>query len=371
MTFSTSSGELRLNWQRRDVGRITRVSGETTARGLSQAHALLDKLYRKGHIDVLVALRDGQLTMRQLRQLDRSKKIDWDTENLGEAMNGLQPFWPTVERMLPKMGKSVSTRRRYAFSFEKLAAASEQLKYVTIEGLTTVDWEALQAAWENGAVDWNMMRTAISRLLTLTLGNVHHPIRRRVMEVLPRAQTVERVSVLTMEGLTEILPLMEPELRPAILTLAVTGMRVGELYACTPEHLVTAGNVVLITVPTITDKVRRQRGAHKDASTKTGGRAVVVDIAFLDTIKASIPLPVTYKLLYRAFKRAAKQVGISQATLHDLRHLHGAEVTEATSIAISQQSLGHKTAGMTIRYSKRQDLTRSAVAVAARFSNLT
>lgn len=371
MPYTTSTGELRLNWQRKDVGRITRVSGETTARGLAQAHALLDRLHRKGHIDVLLSLRDGHLSMRQLRQLDRSGKIDWSADNLTSALIGVQPFWPTVERLLPKMGKSVATRRRYAYSFESLAEACAQIKHATLEGLTAVDWSALQVTWQNGPADWNHLRTAISRLLTLSLGSVHHPLRQRVMAAVPRARTVERVSVLTVEGLAKILPHLRPALRPAILSLAITGMRVGELYALTPEHLVVAGEVVLLSIPTVTDEDRQKRRAHKDAASKTGGRLVVVDASFLGTLRAAIPVPTSYKLLYRGFKRAAHKAGLPQVTLHDLRHLHGAEVTEATSVAVSQQSLGHKTAGMTIRYAKRADLKQAASAVASRFASLT
>jgi integrase len=369
MAYATSSGELRLNWQRKDVGRITRVSGETTPRALAQCHALLDKLYRKGHLDVLDALRDGQLSMRQIRQLDKSGRIDWDAEYLGDALVGLQPVWPAIERTLPRMGGSLATRRRYAYSFQALAEVA-QLDRLTIDELARVDWSGLLAQWPNGPVDWNHLRTAVSRFLTLSLGSVHHPVRRRVMEAMPKARTTERVSTLTLDGLAAIMPHIRPALRPAVLTLAITGMRVGELYACRPEHLSPAGDVVLLSVPTVTDDDRRARRAHKDARSKTGGRLIVVDAQLLPTVQAAIPVPTSYKMLYRAFKRAATQAGLPQVTIHDLRHLYAAELTEATSVSIAQKALGHATPGMTLRYAMRSDVKRAATTAARLFAGI-
>jgi integrase len=368
--YATSTGELRLNWQRKDVGRITRVSGENTGRGLAQCHALLDDLYFYGHLDVLAGLRDGRISMRQLRWMEREKSLDLHDPHLGRGLLTKQPLWQTVLDTLPYMGTAEGTRKRYALSFQQLAERCAFLKdNAPLSALQAVEWHKLAAHWPGGAADWNRLRAAVSRLLTLSLGDVHHPLRREVMRKMPVKREASKESTLTVAGFEAVLAHLPEPLQPSILALALGGMRIGELYACRPEHLSATGEAVLLSIPTVTDADHRRKAVHPDAGTKTGGRIVAFDAAFLPVLQQAIPVPVRYRRLAEVFRQAVKQAGVT-ASLHDLRHLYGAEVTEAVGLGAAQKSMGHATASVTMRYAKRGELSRAATAIATRFGHL-
>lgn len=368
--YASSTGELRLNWQRKEIGRITRLSGENTPRGLAQAHALLDELHFYGHLDVLEALQNGRVTMRQLRMMQRNKTLDVHDHTLGRSLIAMQPLWQTILETLPHMGNTQATRERYALSFKQLSERCTWLREDSpLSALQGVQWQQLAAAWPGGPADWNRLRAAVSRLLTLALGDVHHPVRRFVMQRIPVRKEQEKESTLTVAGFEAILSHVPEKLQPAFFALAVGGLRVGELYACSPEHLSAKGDWVILSIPTVTDADRRSKRVHPDAGTKTGGRTVAFAAEFLPVLQQAIPVPVRYRRLAEVFRQAAKQAGVT-ASLHDLRHLYGAEVTEAVGLGAAQKSMGHTSSHMTMRYAKRGELTRAATAVAERFRHL-
>ena len=49
-----------------------------------------------------------------------------------------------------------------------------------IEDLKSIDWALLHRNWPAGSADWNRLRSAVSRFLTMTLGDKYHPFRRVV-----------------------------------------------------------------------------------------------------------------------------------------------------------------------------------------------
>lgn len=370
MTYASSTGELRLNWQRKEIGRITRLSGETTARGLAQAHALLDRLHFYGHLDVLEGLRDGRVTMRMLQRMKRDGSLDETDPTLGKSLASMQPLWQTILATLPHMGRAQSTRERYALSFKQLAERCAWLRDdAPLSALQGVEWQKLAATWPGGPADWNRLRAAVSRLLTLALGDVHHPVRRFVMQRIPVRKEQPKESTLTVAGFEALLAHVPAKAQPSLLAIALGGLRVGELYACSPEHLSVQGEAVILSIPTVTDADRRKGRAHPDAGTKTGGRVVTFAVEFLPVLQQAIPVPVRYRRLSEIVRRAAKAAGVT-ASIHDLRHLYAAEVTEAVGLGAAQKAMGHATSSMTMRYAKRGETTRAAAAVAERYRHL-
>jgi hypothetical protein len=56
-----------------------------------------------------------------------------------------------------------------------------------VRELSRVNWADLRQAWSNGPADWNHLRRAVSRFLTMILKDKYHPFRRTVMDSFPKA----------------------------------------------------------------------------------------------------------------------------------------------------------------------------------------
>ena len=75
-----------------------------------------------------------------------------------------------------------------------------------------------------------------------------------------------------------------------------------------------------------------------------------------DDVLQAIPSPVGYWKLRDVWKKACRAVGQRDDHLYDLRHCHGQWATDAgVPEARVGQSLRHKTAAMTRRYTRSQD----------------
>jgi integrase len=367
---NATTSSKRLNWQRVEIGRITRVSGARNTRELQACHTLLDKLYRSNHLDVLRALRDGELSMRELRELERDGLLDFNHPQLGDRLALYRPLWSEVERVLPQMGRTESTRKRYMLSFRQLRTRAGTLQgNPTLQALDTLDWRRLERNWPGGPADWNRLRACISRFLTLALGSLHHPLRVSVLKQMARHHEEPHIGLLTLPMLAATLEVLQPNLRPAILTLAFTGLRVGELYAVSQPYLHPDRGV--IQVPRVTDDDRRKGRVHPDAATKTRGRLVPVATQLWPIVHAAIPVPVRYRRLAEAFRRASKHATGRAAHLHELRNLPAQELGDrGHSVAVIRRVLGHKTSTIAMQYADRPQEQQTAAALASIFAPL-
>jgi integrase len=126
-----------------------------------------------------------------------------------------------------------------------------------------------RAAWGGSAADWNHLRRALSAFLTVHLDDVHHPFRRAHAEedrAPPRESAVPDLPVETFWAIVDATP---EHARPCYVTLAATGMRLGEYLGC--ERGTSCPRCTRSTCP-----ARRPTRAPR-ASTST--RALAVDRA--------------------------------------------------------------------------------------------
>jgi integrase len=136
--------------------------------------------------------------------------------------------------------------------------------------------------------------------------------------------------------------------RPCYVTLAATGLRVGEYLALDETNLRPLAKEIEV------------------AGTKTAASSDVVRVGdeAWRFVVAAVPAPVRYKWLYTHWKRACRTCGATDLTLHDLRHFYGQSLVDAgRSEASVQQSLRHADSTMTRRYTKKKGQGESALAM--------
>ena len=134
--------------------------------------------------------------------------------------------------------------------------------------------------------------------------------------------------------------------RASYVTLAATGLRVGEYLALDDHHLRHLTRE--IEVP----------GTKTEASQDV----IAVGPAAWEWVKRAVPAPLKYKWLYTHWKRACVAAGAPNLTFHDLRHFYGQSLVDAGRPEASvQQSLRHKDPTMTRRYTKRNDQHKNAL----------
>ncbi len=335
------AGAIRFNrdFSRIGVGRITRSSRTSNPKEFQHRDGILTKLAESGQIEALRAFRDGRLTIEQLVDADREQRLK--SSDLLGLLSIQQPLWKAVENILPRMGTSEATRKRYEVSFasfRRKAVVSLSDKAVVAD-LERLSWAELRKEWGRSSADWNHLRRAVSAFLSILMGDKYHPFRRSVVKRIPIAQEIERVPDVTPEVFWTIIDHVPERYQGCYITLVATGMRVGELLACTRFNLKPATRTV--SVP----------------GTKTAGSAEDVSVhpSLWPSVEASIPVPAGYKTLRRIWVAASEKAGVS-VRIHDLRHCFGQWGVDG-GIAESkvQKALRHKTASMTRRYTKTKE----------------
>jgi integrase len=150
-------------------------------------------------------------------------------------------MWTKVEKRRPK------TVRRYRLSSAKLLRVAPQRQIV--KDLDELDWDDLASRWPDkdgregkaSPSDWMHLYRAVSRFLTVHLGGgrvgEHHPWRAKVMDLLPRKRERKRVPDLPPAVFLRVVARTPEDLRPAYVTLAATGLRLGEFLALERSHL--------------------------------------------------------------------------------------------------------------------------------------
>jgi integrase len=305
---------------------------------------LIDQLVADSQIEVLRALAAGTLAIEVVESYAREH---------GAAGGGMAAqvrlsvsLWDALDATLPAMGASEATRKRYMTSRDQLKA---KLPAATrVRDLGAVDWETLKAGWGKSSSDWMHVRRMISRFLSVYLGSKQHPERHAIMQRIPYAAEVERTSELTPAQFHALIAAARDDLRAALWTLVLTGMRMGEYLRCGPEHLRPA--VHGIQVP--------------GSKTAAARNMVRVDPKMWHWIEAGVPSPLQYKAFRLAFKGALKAAQLPTTTrLHDLRHAHGQwAIDGGVPEALVQVSLRHTQASTTRRYTKQK--SRADVATA-------
>jgi len=333
------------------VGRLGLASGATTKAGFRNVLACLERLAERGRLDVLSALKAHQVTVAQVLDADRAGTLDPLLAGLNPSPEGVA-FWPAVDRWLGRDAEPGETVKRYAVSMRKLRGFGVVAEAAPVHALQAVDWKVLASRWLEDASgsDWNHMRRAVSRFLTVHLGDVYAPLRRAVMKAIPKRAERERVPDLDVPTFWRVVEAAEAHVRPAFVALVALGLRVGEYLRLreTDLHPITK----TVSIP----------------GTKTASSAAVlhVDPELWPWIVAAVPAPVAYKWLRLYWKRALRAAGADGTLrLHDLRHLTAQLLVNAGQTEASvQRTMRHATPAMTRRYAMQKDRGENAVALA-------
>jgi integrase len=343
---------VRRDLSRMGIGVLQLTSPATNRRAIERHHAIVDKLVEDSQVEVLRALKDRKVSLDELVDLERQGRLSG--AGVLATVQLQRPLFAAWDEAAARLGKGAAGRRRYAVT--RLSLERKGAPIITAQTLVAdlgdpakVDWEALRAQWEGSPADWNHLRRAVSRLLTVLLGDKFHPFRRQVVSRIPLVHEPARTPDLSPERFWAIMERTREDARAAYVTLVATGMRIGEYLACTKDHLLPA--TASVRVP----------------GTKTEGSAAViaVDERLWPWVQAGIPAPLQYKRLREIWHEACAAAGVEHVVLHDLRHCHAQWATDqGAALARVAGSLRHSSTTMTERYARSTDTRQVSSAVA-------
>ena len=343
---TSPGGNYRIDRRFPGVGRIALSSGTTSKKTLRKLDNMLTELFEDGYLDVLEAIQQRRLTLREVYQAKRAGRMSYVVSDLLLQ----KPLWEEVADWIPRSARAQASRDRYETSWKGLRKRAPLEDDARVRDLADLDWTELKRSWPNSGADWNRMRAAVSRFLTMLLEDKYHPFRREIMNKIPRARESKgRVPDLTPDVFWDLIAETPEHARPAFVTLAVTGMRIRSEYLELEDHHLRP-HTRTVAVP----------------GTKTEGSEDVIRVGeqAWAWIERAVPPPLQYRQLYRYFKRAAESIEKPDLTPHDLRHLHGMMLSAAGEPeARIQASLRHEDPSMTRRYTRQRDRGEAAETV--------
>lgn len=334
--------------------RFVKAWGVADKEGRDARRAVVRDLYNAGQLDVLRAMlrrpSEGGTTWAEVLQAKRRGEIASDS--LFSSIVLKRPLKDAITHTLPKMGGKRSTRRFYAEMLATLRTVATLGESATVQDLRNVDWPAV---WQRMShvrpVRRNHLRASVSAFLTAFLEDKYHPFRRAVVKGMGKKETVKplpkNVSVDEFWTLMQHVP--EP-LIACYVTLAATGMRVGEYLACSERSLRRfptvqfsegkGGEDTVEVDPELEPYIRQAIPCHIARAPKKGGHRTQDDPR--------------YRRLQRSLKAASEATGIP-ATVHTLRHFYAGEGVQHQPQAFVQQAMRHTTPGMTALYAAQKE----------------
>jgi integrase len=357
-------------------GRFQKRTGARTAAEDQARRALFQRLLEADQLDVIRMLDHDEITWAELRQAERKKRLGSD--NLGADVALGRRLWDEGEEddallgafssTLPQMGKADSTRTRYAVVFDQLKAHAAAFlpADATVKDLRAVKWTTVFASMDElSPASRNRVRSALSAFLTVFLNDKRHPFRGEILRAMggmeKETPMPHEVSV---DEFWTLVDAVDDAIKPSLLTLAATGMRVGEYLQCTDASLKRLPTLLIpngkggtretSVAPTMTAYVRQAipcRISPAPAAWVAGGTY------------PGVQRDARYKRLYKAVVEASTATGIP-ATVHTLRHLYAQLGVDNESSARVAQAMGHTRSAMTDRYAKRRVMLEVATAVA-------
>ena len=340
------------------VGRIKKSSGTSSLKEFQWRDGLLTKLFEKSAIEVLRAFKDGKITIEEIVEADRGNNAALSLQRL--ATTAALP--KAIRDALPRMGTAPATRDRYERSLAKLLTVLPALQRGRVSDLAGVDWLLLSEQWPGGEADWNHMVRAVSRFLTVHLGDKYHPVRREIVQRIPKKIETPRAPDQSAELFLRLVATLPEPAQPCFMTLALTGMRIGEY--------VFADRTAL-----------RPETRSVRVGGKSGAGMVYLTPEAYAIVSSAIPCPLgpaptpgqptskikRYGMMRRLWRKAQKENGATGLTLHDIRHLFGQTAADNNvPTAQTQAALRHKDPAMTRRYELPAHARQAAEVVARR-----
>lgn len=297
-------------------------------------HRALDALFDDGQLEALRGFQSGSISAAEI--LAAQKKDRLTDSYLTQQVKLARPLFQQLTDAVQQLGESRKTVERYEWSIEKLRKVTGLTDTATLRALEKVKWRDLSRAWLGSASDWMRMRQMVGAALTVIMGDVFSTWRRQIMKAIPRKKEQPRVVELSPDEFWRLVAALPDQAKPGVVTLTVTGLRLGEYLSCRKEHL------------------HAESLAVRNPSGKTGADVVYVPEAFWPWIEAAIPAPIQARWLRIHFHRARVTIGKPDLRLHDLRHVFGQlAADEGTAQSKIQAGMRHETAAMTARYLKR------------------
>jgi integrase len=338
---TSANGSYRFDRVFPGVGRLQRSSGAKTLRQFHRRDALLSKLYEQGRLDLLRGLKSGAITIAELLDADRRDRL---AATRADSVLLRRPLWAEAQR---RFAGDHATERRYRTSLDAFRARGVLGDTATVAMLADVDWDDLMETWDRSAADWNHLRRAVSRLLSLMLGRAH-PWRAEVLAAIPTRVELPRDVDLTPEAFHAALGELAEHYHPYIWALVGSGMRRGELWRLRKSDLMPLTHAVKI------------RGAKAGSD-----RTLDLDPWIWRQVERVVPAALTEDRVYRAWRHACEQAGLGRVRLHDLRHCFGQwSLDGGMDERDVQKAMGHRTAHMTRRYTTRKQRRQVSMAVA-------
>ncbi len=294
-------GHFRIDRVIAGVGRVRLSSGTSSKAVFKRRDALLTALVQRGALDTIRALVAKQVTWPELEYAARTGR-----DLLADIM-ARRPLQATVDALSPSL-----THRRYRVSWQQLTRLGLVTPSTTAADLEAVPWREIYRQWPGSLADWMAMRRAVSRILTLALGDKYHPTRRAVVSAMPWQQVPPRVVRATAATAAQLLAELEPRAARIAWTILLLGLRRGEYWR-------TAKTPGAWDPTTLTLSIE---GTKTVASRATIGVSPLV----APYLAAAIPAPLSYMQFRRYFDPVARPLGL---TLHGLRRLHAMLGTEA------------------------------------------
>lgn len=338
------------------VGRIKKSSGTDKLKEFQRRDALLTKLFETSALDVLRAFKAGTITIEEIVAADRGNHAAMSLQRLATTAK----LTAAITGALPRMGGAPATRDRYERSLTKLLLTVPALQHGRVADLASVDWLLLAEQWTAGAADWNHMARAVSRFLTVHLGDKYHPLRREIVQRIPRKKETPRSPDQSAELFLRIVATMPEPAQRCFMAIALTGMRIGEYMFADRSALRPETRSVRVT---------GKGGA---------GYVYLTDEAFA-IVSSAIPCPIgpspipglptakqkRYGRLLRLYRKHQRLVGVQGLTLHDIRHLFGQTAADENVPTVqTQAAMRHTDPAMTRRYEMPAQARRAAEAVA-------
>lgn len=329
------------------VGRIRTAIGSARRRDLTSANALVTKLAERGMLDILRQLKEGDITVPELRDADREGTL----ANVGGGILARRPLLAAARTAIDAMPCRAVTRdyyRRGIEALERHAKLTGVTATTPVKALETLKWPQIAAAWPAGPSDWMRVRRSISAVLS-ALFSKYDPFRLGVMRLLPRKTEHQRVPTLTPATFREAVAQVPEPIQPILWAIVGMGLRGRELWRLTLADLRPEVHGVVLA------------SGKNDAA----GGLVELDPVIYGYLADAIPAARHFRpeRVLDAWHAACEAVGAPHTTLHDLRHCFGQWTLDAgLSDADVQVALRHKTAHMTRLYRKRaQQRTSSGV----------
>ena len=200
-------------------------------------------------------------------------------------------------------------------------------------------------------------RSTLKHLLHLLRSMFGYAVRRGYMETnpaegkfkLPRGRR-PTVSVLTVEQFDKLLTLLDTknETDVMIKTLALSGLRTGEVRALEPRHL--QGNTILV------EQAANNRYGEliiSQPKTENSSRRVTVSEELINEMRALGNSPYVfdkgYTGLRKRLKKVLKEGGLPHVSPHGLRHTHCTYLlAKGVNVMAVSRRLGHHSAAFTL-----------------------